>query len=503
MTSVIIDWAISIPGKATALLSLGLFAVWMARRSRASVRHLLLAATFGALIALPAGIAAFPAIGVPVPERPGRAAASAAVHSVAIPTVGKTETAVAASPSWELPSISTLAQGIWIAGASILLLALGRDMWRLRQLRRSALPATRLRGLVQTLAAGQGIRRPVDVLMHEEVPAPLTCGTWNPAIVLPCDAIDWNEADLRRAVIHELEHVRRGDWAVQLAVRAVCACYWFHPLVWVTWRRLGLEAERACDDAVVGGSVHADYAEQLVTLAQRLSRQAQPALGMAKRSDLSARVSSLLDRTQRRGRAGLPAAAMAVAAVCVAIGTIAPVTAVAQSNKPSRSVRAMDRALLEAADEGDIDGMRELLNAGANVNARVSGDGTALLVAAREGRMAAVQLLLARGADVNLGVEGDGNPLIMAAREGHFEIVRLLLDKGANVDQVVDGDENALIQASGAGHLDVVRLLVDRGANVNARVFADNREWRSPLSMARRNNRTNVVEYLMEKGSRD
>ena len=101
------------------------------------------------------------------------------------------------------------------------------------------------------------------------------------------------------------------------------------------------------------------------------------------------------------------------------VAAISPVIAVAQNprNTP-RLVRAVDRALLEASEEGDIAAMTELLNAGARVNASISGDGSALIVAAREGRMEGVRLLLSRGADVNMGVEGDGNPLIMAAREG-------------------------------------------------------------------------------------
>jgi beta-lactamase regulating signal transducer with metallopeptidase domain len=49
-------------------------------------------------------------------------------------------------------------------------------------------------------------------------------------IVLPADARAW-DADLRRAIVHELEHVTRGDWAVHMAARAVCAAYWLHPLV--------------------------------------------------------------------------------------------------------------------------------------------------------------------------------------------------------------------------------------------------------------------------------
>ncbi|MCA1561814.1 MAG: hypothetical protein LC804_16625 [Acidobacteria bacterium] len=69
--------------------------------------------------------------------------------------------------------------------------------------------------LVQSLAAESRVRRPVEVLLHEQIPAPLTCGTRRPAIVLPSDARAWSEGDLRRALVHELEHVRRGDWLIQ------------------------------------------------------------------------------------------------------------------------------------------------------------------------------------------------------------------------------------------------------------------------------------------------
>jgi beta-lactamase regulating signal transducer with metallopeptidase domain len=53
--------------------------------------------------------------------------------------------------------------------------------------------------------------------------------------------------------------------------RSVCGVYWFHPLVWVCWRHLRLEAERACDDAVVRDGEATAYADQLVTHAVRPS----------------------------------------------------------------------------------------------------------------------------------------------------------------------------------------------------------------------------------------
>lgn len=514
---------ISILGKATIVLTLGLTAAWLAGRSRASVRHLLLVVTFGMLLVLPVIILATPGVTIDVPV--SRPVASAVAVS-ALPTSGPL--APRANPGrsqpengrWSLLSWPQVVRLAWVGGTLILFISLAAGLWRLRRVRRNGLPWPDLRELTQPLAAECGIRRSVEVLLHEDIPAPLTCGLWRPAIILPAEARNWGEVHLRRALIHELEHIRRGDWAIQLVARATCACYWFHPLVWVAWRRLGLEAERACDDAVVQNSERADYAEQLVLLAQQMSNaHARPALGMANRSDLSTRVAAILDGNQRRGRVGLMAAAVAMSVAAILVLAIAPVRAVSRANNAtqqsqssatpvSRSVSAIDRALFEAADSGDTSSLEQLLNAGANVNCAIDGDGSPLIGAARNGHIAAVRLLLDRGADPNMPVHGDGNPLIMAAREGHADVVALLLDRGANIDQVVPDDENALIQASASGQLAVVSLLVKRGADVNARVWVkgtveSKSEWRTPLSMARKRGHDAVVDLLLSAGARE
>jgi len=146
----------------------------------------------------------------------------------------------------------------------------------------------------------------------------MTCGVLRPVVILPEDAQSWDEKDLERALVHELEHVRRYDWAIHCLARAVCAVYWFHPLVWAAWRQLTLEAERSCDDAVLGISEAPAYADQLLVLARRRAAvRRSPALAMANRSDLAARIGALLDRTQSRG----PVGALLVAACAAAMAT--------------------------------------------------------------------------------------------------------------------------------------------------------------------------------------
>jgi len=562
---------LSIFGKATIMLAIGLIVVKLAGRARASVRHLLLAATFATVLALPLITLTAPevTIGVPVTRASESITAfppAARSEAVTLPTNNSLSSRVTERASSSGVSWIAIVRLVWIAGAALMLLQLSIDLFRLRRIRRDGLPWTERRELMNSLATECGVSRSVEILLHEGILAPLTNGLWRPAILLPYEACEWSEADLRRAIIHELEHVRRGDWVIQLAARATCAFYWFHPLVWVAFRWLSLQAERACDDAVVRGAEHTEYAEQLVLLAGRLSKaQAQPALGMANRSDLSTRVSALLDNSQRRGRAGLLAATSALGVASLVVVVIAPVRAVTLPRKPAgetaqatgpqtrisqrRISSALDRALVEAAAEGDISDIDELLRTGANINCEFDGDGTPLIAAAREGRLDAVRLLLERGADPNLAARGDGNALIMAAREGHAGIVSLLLDRGASIDQIVPGDENPLICASGNGHLDVVKVLVARGADVNARAFAPveieataetaegvpgkslsererepvisrnilrlknsilvalddhtSGEWRTPLSMARRSGHEAIVAFLLASGARE
>ena len=87
MTSTLADLAVFVTGaagwsilvKATVLLSLGLAAAWIARRQRASIRHVLLAATFATLLALPLLALLVPAVSIELPleVRPATAVSTA------------------------------------------------------------------------------------------------------------------------------------------------------------------------------------------------------------------------------------------------------------------------------------------------------------------------------------------------------------------------------------------------------------------------------------------
>jgi bla regulator protein blaR1 len=535
--------------KASLTLIAGLIAVRAAKRASASVRHVLLVATFGALLLLPLLMTLGPIAPILVPAIPvpalARIASPVGTPAAGEPTAanrGESARDRAAAPAQRSPLVSWSAvasavQLAWLAGAVCVAGSLAFGVWRLARMARSGVPWLDVRSLLPELVAEAGVRRTVHVVLDEAVSAPLTCGWLRPTIVLPWDATEWSDADVRRALVHELEHVRRGDWGVQVLARLTCAAYWFHPMAWRALDGLCLEAERACDDAVLARSASEDYAEQLVSLASRIrSGRALPALAMASRGDLSVRVMALLDAGQCRGRVGMRTTVAASITALVVVGALASVRTVRaattvnngalptrsdaqvlQTRPPAAEAEREDEddddplveVLIKAAERGDVRRLTALLDGGANVNAALDGDGTALIGAARKGRLEAVGLLLDRGADVNKAVGGDGNPLIMAAGEGYLEVVELLLNRGAAIDEIVPGDENPLIQASANGQLAVVRLLIQRGANVNARAWSERNdgaaggEWRTPLNQARRRGHRDVVALLESAGARD
>lgn len=322
--------------KVTVVLAVALAGTRLARKSRASVRHVVLSASFAILLALPLAAAIAPAINVPLPiSTTGLPAPVVDVFSespriVTDVDAGAGDVAVtkASSPiSW-----SSIALTAWLCGVALFLLPVGIGLRQMRSLRRDGLPWLAGQRVVDDLAATMGIRHRVDVLLHESISGPMTCGVVRSVILLPSDADSWPVHELQSAIIHELEHVRRGDWISQCLARTVSAAYWFHPMVWIAWRHLALEAERACDDAVLKHAEATAYADQLVVLARRLSSAAhQPQLAMANRRDLSRRVLAVLDGAQRRGRAGVPWVIAASAVAVVVVLSVAPIRLVANA----------------------------------------------------------------------------------------------------------------------------------------------------------------------------
>lgn len=123
-----------------------------------------------------------------------------------------------------------------------------------RRLRRSEVEThPELETLVARLTKRLRMRRPARLLVTDSRIGPAVIGLWRPTILLPaCVVRGRAAAELEPIVAHELLHIRRGDLWVGLLVTVAQSVWWFHPLVWLAGRMIAREAERCCDEEVIG-----------------------------------------------------------------------------------------------------------------------------------------------------------------------------------------------------------------------------------------------------------
>jgi ankyrin repeat protein len=150
----------------------------------------------------------------------------------------------------------------------------------------------------------------------------------------------------------------------------------------------------------------------------------------------------------------------------------------------------------DAAMRGDRVEMQRLLSSGAEVNLP-QGDGmTALHWAAENGDVEMVRMLIDAGANTEAVTRiGDYTPLHVASEGGHGEAVRALLEAGADVDaRRAFAGTTALHLAAAAGSVSSIEALVSFGADINARES----EWgQTPLIFAASRNRVEAVKTLL------
>ena len=150
--------------------------------------------------------------------------------------------------------------------------------------------------------------------------------------------------------------------------------------------------------------------------------------------------------------------------------------------------------LMHAAAFGNLETLKLLLDAGADVNARNDFDATALLWGARDPEKA--RLLIEHGANVNARSKQGRTPLMLAClRHGGSETVALMLRKGAEVN-VKDGrGDTALGLAAAIGEAQTMRLLLAKGADA----AAANGKGETVINLAAKSKQADPVSLLLQK----
>ncbi|MBM4038621.1 MAG: M56 family metallopeptidase [Planctomycetes bacterium] len=246
----------------------------------------------------------------------------------------------------------------WMAGVLVLSVRQAGGWIGARRLTRrgTRAAAAGLTEALARLAKRLRVTRPVRLLESALVKVPTVIGWLQPVILTPVGFAAGLSAEQVEALLaHELAHIRRGDYLVNLLQSLVETLLFYHPAVWLVSRRVRIERENCCDDLVVAcGGEPAAYADALARVAERAvggrPRLAAAALGAANRpSELRVRVARLLGRGAEPKAHGGRAWPLALALILV-LAAVSYVNCRSPESPAPADMAASGRPVLLAAD---------------------------------------------------------------------------------------------------------------------------------------------------------
>jgi beta-lactamase regulating signal transducer with metallopeptidase domain len=143
---------------------------------------------------------------------------------------------------------------IWICGVGILTLRLVSGWLYVQRLKtRRAVPAgAEWMQMLARLSRRLHISRSIRLLESSIVEVPTVIGWMKPVILLPASALAGLSPEQLEAILaHELAHIRRHDYLVNLLQTLVETLLFYHPAVWWLSHRIRIERENCCDDLAV------------------------------------------------------------------------------------------------------------------------------------------------------------------------------------------------------------------------------------------------------------
>jgi beta-lactamase regulating signal transducer with metallopeptidase domain len=147
---------------------------------------------------------------------------------------------------------------LWAAGAALMLLRLGVGLLWVRRLGSLTTDAgtgqhAEWQRRLYSLARRMGIETRVALGIVAGLDSPITAGCWRPVVLVPAALISGMPVHLLEALLaHELAHIKRHDYLVNLVQSVIEVALFYHPSVWLLSGRIRAEREQIADDLAVG-----------------------------------------------------------------------------------------------------------------------------------------------------------------------------------------------------------------------------------------------------------
>lgn len=188
--------------------------------------------------------------------------------------------------------------GIWLSGVIVLSLRLAAGWLQIRRLRRrgTSAPAADWVERLAAIAGRLDVSRPVRLAQSALAESPMTMGWLRPVILLPAGALTGLAPSQIEAILaHELAHIRRHDYAINLVQAVIETMLFYHPAIWWVSHRMRVEREFCCDDIAIEACGDATvYARALADM-ETMRAMPGPALA-ASGGSLLERVARLMGR---------------------------------------------------------------------------------------------------------------------------------------------------------------------------------------------------------------
>ena len=402
---------------------------------------------------------------------------------------------------------------------------------------------------IEELEGKLRIQKKVAYLTSIRIQSPMVIGWLKPVVLFPQQIFNsLSETEIYAVLAHELAHIRREDFIVNLIQTFLCNVFFFHPGVWWMSHRIDDEREHCCDDLAVAATGPAtSYAKTLINVsALKLKIQKSPTLAMAlagknkkrERGGFAGRIHRLFSVANSTGtfREGFATACILITALFLGIaatGRTVQVTELSETTEVNETITNPDYPPADNADKLPINRITTTTVSTttddepslSNYNSTDSPNGLpvaapappvnppapdapiqgqteatrvdALVMACGEGDIDFVKTLLKTGIDIN-GIGSEGfTPLMMATSEDEAEIVAYLLAQGAKVNQKFNG-WTALIEAADEGSLASMKLLLKAGTEVN---YYWNQGSPTAITMAASEGELKCLQLLLKYGA--
>jgi ankyrin repeat protein/beta-lactamase regulating signal transducer with metallopeptidase domain len=372
---------------------------------------------------------------------------------------------------------------VWLAGIVMLSLRLSVGWILVFRISRSGdvIPDRKVLARFHTLVERMEIAPRVRLLRSAMVEVPTLIGWLRPVILLPASVITGlDRSHLEAILAHELAHVRRWDYLVNLIQTILETVLFYHPAVWWISQRLREERENCCDDLAL--EVTRDRLIYVTALAQLEERRAL-ALTLTASGSLLHRIQRLVGASEQKASTW-PFLLLTIALISLGYAAIShasppanPIPSAVKelvasaptkspNTRPTAARLSLQRALNAASTQGDLVEIERLIALGADPNwnkAPVDRSSyfnrSALFVAADANQIEAVKLLLKDGADPNTKDGWSGRSAIeWALSRGNLGAAKILYAAGAKISPArwaaATGDRAAMQSLLVPGKLD-------------------------------------------------